>query len=49
MRWTWHIALIGERRSTYVVLMGGNLKKRLLGRPRHRRYDNIRRGLRVTE
>jgi hypothetical protein len=41
MRWTGHIASIGERKGSYVVLVGKPEGKRQLGRPRHRWDDNI--------
>jgi hypothetical protein len=42
MRWTGHIACIGEKRHTYRVLVGKPEGKRPLGRPGHRREDNIK-------
>jgi len=39
MRWAGHVALMGEERVVYRVLMGG---KEPLGRPRCRCVDNIR-------
>ena len=42
MRWVGHVARIGERRGLYKVLVGQPVGKRLLGRPRHRREDNIK-------
>jgi len=42
MRWVWHIASIGERRSVYRVLVGILEGKRPLGRPRCRWEDNIK-------
>jgi hypothetical protein len=35
MRWTGHVACIGERRGAYRVLVGKPEEKRPLGRPRH--------------
>jgi len=43
---TWHEARIGEMRNEYNILFGKLKRKRLLGRPRHRREDNIRIDLR---
>ena len=42
MRWAGHVARIGERRCLYRVLVGQPVGKRLLGRRRHRREDNIK-------
>jgi hypothetical protein len=42
MRWTWHVARMEEKRNAYRILVG----KRPLGRPRHRRMDNIKMDLR---
>jgi hypothetical protein len=42
MEWTGHVARIGERRSAYKLLVGKPDGKRLLGRPRRRRVDNIK-------
>jgi hypothetical protein len=42
MRWTGHVARMGEQRNVYRVLMGKPEGKRPLGRPRHRREDGIR-------
>jgi hypothetical protein len=42
MRWSGHVARIGEGRGVYSVLVGkpaGNIR---LGRPRHRWEDNIK-------
>jgi hypothetical protein len=39
---------MGERRGAYRVLMGNSEGKRSLGRPRHRREDNIKMGLQQT-
>jgi len=40
MRWTGHVACVGEQRGTYRVLVGKPEEKRPLGRPRHRWKDN---------
>jgi hypothetical protein len=42
MRWTGHVARIGEGRGVYRVLVGRPEGKRPLGRPRHRWKDNIK-------
>ena len=42
MRWAEHVALMGERRDVYSVLVGKTEGKRPLGRPRRRREDNIK-------
>jgi hypothetical protein len=41
MRWAGHVALMGERRSVYRVLVGKPEGKRPLGRLRRRWEDNI--------
>ena len=41
MRWARHVALMGERRGTYRVLVGKSEGKRPLGRLRRRFEDNI--------
>ena len=46
MRWAGHVALIGERRGVYTVLVGKPEGKRPLGRPRRRREDNINKDIR---
>ena len=40
MRWAGHVALIGERRGVYRVLVEKPEGKRPLGRPRRRWEDN---------
>ena len=42
VRWTGHVARMGERRGVYRVLVGNPGGKRPLGRPRHRWKDNIK-------
>jgi hypothetical protein len=42
MRWAGHVASIGESRGVYRVLVGKHEGKRLLGRSRGRREDNIK-------
>jgi hypothetical protein len=37
-----HVALMGERRGLYTVLVGKPDAKKPLGRPRHRWEDNIK-------
>jgi hypothetical protein len=46
MRWTGHVARIGEVRGAYSILVGRPEGRRLLGRPRHRWEDNIKMDLR---
>jgi hypothetical protein len=47
MRWTGHIARIGEKMNVYRILMGKPKGKRPLGRPRPRWVDNIKMDLRM--
>jgi hypothetical protein len=42
MRWAGHVARMGEKRNTYRLLVGMPEGRSTLGRPRHRRLDNIR-------
>ena len=49
MRWTGHVARIGERRGVYRVLVGKSDGKRRLGRPWRRWEDNIRTDLQEVE
>jgi hypothetical protein len=42
MRWTGHVARIGEKRNAYGLLVGKPEGRRPLGRPRRRWLDNIR-------
>jgi hypothetical protein len=42
MRWTGHVARMGEERGVYRLLVGKPEVKRLMGRPRLRWVDNIR-------
>jgi len=42
MRWAGHMALMGEKRGVYRVLVGKPEGKRPLRRPRRRWVDNIR-------
>jgi hypothetical protein len=46
MRWAGHVAQMGETRNAYRILVGKPEGKKLLGRPRRRRVDNIRIDLR---
>ena len=42
MRWTGHVARMGEERGVYRVSVGKPEEKRPMGRPRRRWVDNIR-------
>jgi hypothetical protein len=42
MRWTGHVARMGEKRNAYRLLVGKPEEKRPPGRPRRRWVDNIR-------
>ena len=42
LRWARHVARMKEGRSTFKILTGKPTGKRPLGRPRHRREENIR-------
>ena len=42
MRWTGHVARMGEDRGVHRVLVGKPERKRPLGRPRRRWEDNIK-------
>jgi hypothetical protein len=46
MRWAEHVACLGEMRNVYKILLGKPEGKRLLGRCRHRLWDNITMDLR---
>jgi transcription termination factor 2 len=46
MRWAGHVALMGERRGVYRVLVGRPEGKTPLGRPRRRWKGNIKTDLR---
>jgi hypothetical protein len=48
MRWAERVAHIGERRGIYRILVGKPEGKRLLGRSRRRREDNIKMDLQVA-
>jgi hypothetical protein len=41
IKWTGHVARMGERRNTYMVLMGNPEDKGPTGRPRNRWENNI--------
>ena len=42
MRWSGHVAHLGESRGVYRVLVGKPEGRRTLGKPRHRWEDNIK-------
>jgi hypothetical protein len=42
MRWAGHVTRMGEKRNAYRILVGMSEGKRPLGRPRHRKVDNIK-------
>jgi hypothetical protein len=42
MRWAGHVALMGEKRNAYSLLVEKLEEKRPLGRPRRKWVDNIR-------
>jgi hypothetical protein len=46
MKWAWHVALLGETRNAYRILVAKTEGKRPLGRPRIRWVDNIKMDLR---
>jgi hypothetical protein len=46
MRFTGHVARMGEKRNAYRMLVGTPDGKRPLGRPRHKCVDNIKMDLR---
>jgi len=46
LRWAGHVARMGKKRRLYSILVGRPDGRRPLGRPIHRREDNIRRDLR---
>jgi hypothetical protein len=49
MRWAGHVALMGEKRNVYRILMGKPEGKRPLGRTKRRWVNNIKIGLREIE
>jgi hypothetical protein len=48
MRWTGHVARMGEKRNAYRILVG-EPEERSLGRPRRRWVDNFKIDLREME
>jgi hypothetical protein len=46
MRWGGHVALMGEKRNAYRILVGKPEEKSPLGRPRRRWVDNTKLDLR---
>jgi hypothetical protein len=42
MRWAGHVARMRKKRNAYRLLVGKPEGRRPLGRPRHRRVDNIK-------
>jgi hypothetical protein len=42
MRWTGHVARMGEKRNAYRLLVGKLERKRAVGKPRRGWVDNIR-------
>jgi len=48
MRWADHVARMGESKGIYRVLVGKTEGKRQLGRPRHRREENIKMNLQTV-
>jgi hypothetical protein len=46
MKWAGHIAQMGEKMNTYMILVGKPERKRPPRRPRHRWVDNITMDLR---
>jgi hypothetical protein len=42
IRWAGHVERMGEGRAVYRFLVGKPERRRALGRPRHRREDNVR-------
>jgi hypothetical protein len=45
MKWTGHVAQMGEKRNAYRILVGKPQGKRPLRRPKRRRVDNIKKDL----
>jgi len=48
MRWAGHVALMGDRRGLFKVLMGKPEGKKPFGRPRCRWEDNIKMDLQTV-
>ena len=44
MRWTGHVARMGERKGVYRVLVGKSEGKRPLGRPSYKWENNVKMG-----
>jgi hypothetical protein len=42
MRWAGHVALVGEKRNVYRILVGKPEGKKPLGRPGHRWKDTVK-------
>jgi hypothetical protein len=42
IKWTGHVARIGEKRNAYRILVGKSEGKKPLGRPRRRWVDDIK-------
>jgi hypothetical protein len=49
MRWTGHVARMGEMRNAYNILVWKTEKKKPLERPKRRWEDNIKMDLREVE
>ena len=49
MRWAGPVAHMGERRNAYRDLVGKPMRKRPLGRPRHRSEGDIRMDLKEVQ
>jgi hypothetical protein len=49
MRWTGHVARMGEKRNAYRIFVGKPEGSRPLGRPRRRWANNIKMDLRDIE
>jgi hypothetical protein len=49
IRWSWHVARMGEGRVEFRVVVGKPERKILLGRPRRRWDDNIKMDLHELE
>jgi hypothetical protein len=49
MRWTGHVARMGEKENAYRILVGKSEGNRTLGRTRRRLVDNIKIDLKEIE
>jgi hypothetical protein len=49
MGWVEHIARIWDKRIIYRILVGRSEEKKLHERPRHRRKDNIKMEIKISE